>query len=255
MDVLESWQLALIGAVFVWSGFARAGLGFGGTALSLPFLLLIHNEPLLFLPIVAVQVVLFAGLLGAERWLQARRGTLDAGEGGVDWPYLWRAMGVLIVPKLAGVAGLLLLPPRLMGAIIFVIVAIYSLSYLLNRPFRSTNPWLDRLFLALGGYFSGTSLVGAPLIIAVFTTHVARNQLRDTLFAMWFLLVLIKIAAFLWVGVNMQWAAQLWLLPCAALGHVLGLRFHRFLLRADETLFMRVIGGVMLATSLLGLLR
>ena len=50
MEHLAPVQLVLIGLVFVWSGFVRSGLGFGGAVLALPFLLLIHNDPLLFLP-------------------------------------------------------------------------------------------------------------------------------------------------------------------------------------------------------------
>ena len=36
-------QLLLIGLLFVWTGFVRTGLGFGGAALGLPPLLFIHN--------------------------------------------------------------------------------------------------------------------------------------------------------------------------------------------------------------------
>ena len=39
-------QLAFIIIIFVWSGFVRSGLGFGGAIFTLPFLLLVHNDPL-----------------------------------------------------------------------------------------------------------------------------------------------------------------------------------------------------------------
>ncbi|HRQ57795.1 MAG TPA: hypothetical protein PLN31_10285 [Azoarcus taiwanensis] len=42
------YQCVLIGLIFVWSGFVRTGLGFGGAVLALPFLLLVHNDPLVF---------------------------------------------------------------------------------------------------------------------------------------------------------------------------------------------------------------
>ena len=38
------------------------------------------------------------------------------------------------------------------------------------------------------GYVSGTSLIGAPLIVSVFATHVAKEQLRDTMLVLWFIL-------------------------------------------------------------------
>ncbi|BBI70547.2 hypothetical protein HAALTHF_05350n [Vreelandella aquamarina] len=66
-----------------------------------------------------------------------------------------------------------------------------------------------------GGYVSGTSLIGAPLIVSVFATHVAKEQLRDTMFVLWFILVVIKMVSFVIAGVDLQLIHQLWLLPCA----------------------------------------
>jgi uncharacterized membrane protein YfcA len=52
----------VIALLFVWGGFVRSGLGFGGAVLTLPFLLMIRDEPLLFLPIISVHLLLFSGL-------------------------------------------------------------------------------------------------------------------------------------------------------------------------------------------------
>ena len=49
MEGLENWQLLAIALLFVWSGFVRSGLGFGGAVLTLPFLLMVYNAPLVFL--------------------------------------------------------------------------------------------------------------------------------------------------------------------------------------------------------------
>lgn len=253
MTELFWYQYLLVGLVFVWSGFVRSGLGFGGAVLSLPFLLLIHNAPLVYLPLIAVHLLFFSGLMGAQRLARhfQRRG--EAQPATVDWLYLRKALGIILIPKLIGVFGLLTLPAVLMGSIIFGIVAVYALSYVLNRPFRSSDRRLDILFLMLGGYISGTSLIGAPLIIAVFATHVAAHQLRDTLFALWFVLVLIKMAAFIYAGVDLQLIHHLWLLPCAGLGHIVGLRFHNYLLQAEPRLFYRILGSVLLIISGIGL--
>ena len=62
MTDLSLWQYVLIGLVFVWSGFVRSGLGFGGAVLALPFLLLIHDDPLVFLPLIAAHLLLFSSL-------------------------------------------------------------------------------------------------------------------------------------------------------------------------------------------------
>lgn len=71
-----------------------------------------------------------------------------------------------------------------MSAIIFGIVMMYAIGYVLNRPFKSNSKIIDTVFLMLGGYISGTSLIGGPLIVAVYASHVAKHQLRDTLFAL-----------------------------------------------------------------------
>lgn len=252
MSDLSFYQYLLIALIFIWSGFVRSGLGFGGAVLSLPFLLLVHNDPLVYLPIIAVHLLVFSSLtlvVNNRKSKTPDRPRVTT----VDWRYLWHMLGVMIVPKMIGVLGLLTLPANIMSAVIFVIVSLYALSYILNRPFRSNSKIVDTLFLMLGGYISGTSLIGAPLIIAVAAQHVAREQLRDTLFALWFILVAIKMAAFIYAGVDLQLVHHLWLLPMAAIGHVIGLRFHERILRAESSVFFRVLGAVLLVVSGVGL--
>jgi hypothetical protein len=60
MGELTLTQLTLIGLIFVWSGFVRSGLGFGGSVLSLPFFLLVVDDPLLFLPPIAIHLLIFS---------------------------------------------------------------------------------------------------------------------------------------------------------------------------------------------------
>ena len=230
----------------------RSGLGFGGALMSMPFLLLIDNRPLMYLPIIAIHLLIFASITVIQNH---RRNTSEEQYSSVDWVYLKRAFLIMIGPKLAGVFGLITLPNHVMSGIIFAIVAAYSFSYIFNKPFRSTNPLIDVIFLGLGAYISGTSLIGAPLIMAVFANHVARSQLRDTLFVLWFMLVTIKMVAFVLAEVDLQWHMQLWLLPAATLGHIIGLRFHDYLLSQDNKFFFRVLGAVLLFTSILGLVK
>jgi uncharacterized membrane protein YfcA len=247
------YQWVLIALVFVWSGFVRSGLGFGGAVLSLPFLLLIDNHPLVYLPIISVHLIVFSSAIWIQNYYRRRNGLLHKEtDGGIDWLYLKKALAVMIVPKLIGVLGLLTLPPEIMGRIIFTIVGGYAISYIINRPFTSQSKTVDVLLLVAGAYFSGTSLIGAPLIMIVFTRHVSRAQLRDTLFALWFVLVVIKLAAFILAGVDLQLKQHLWLLPCAALGHFVGLRFHNYIIKADQKIFYRVLGSVLLLVSVMG---
>ncbi len=250
MENLLPYQYLLIGLIFIWSGFVRSGLGFGGAVLSLPFLLLVHNDALVYLPLISVHLLVFASIT----IIQNNRKP-DSGSGTVNWRYLRYLLSVMLIPKLIGVLGLVTLPSNVMSGVIFTIVAVYSLSYIFNRPFKSNSKVVDTAFLLLGGYISGTSLIGAPLIIAVAAQHVAREQLRDTLFALWLVLVAIKMAAFIYFEVDLQLIHHLWLLPCAFIGHLIGLRFHRHMLQTDAAVFMRFLGSALLLISLVGLTR
>lgn len=253
MSDLSIVQYVLIALIFVWSGFVRSGLGFGGAVLSLPFLLLVLDQPLVFLPIIAVHLLVFSSL---TIWMNNRKRPDAEGtptEGTVDWKYLWRILAIMIVPKLIGVFGLITMPGNILSAIIFVIVGLYSVSYIVNKPFRSGSKAVDAVFLMVGGYISGTSLIGAPLIIAVAAQHLPKEKLRDTLFALWFILVMIKMAAFIWAGIDLQLIHHLWLLPCAAVGHVIGLKVHDRILKAETPVFFRVLGVVLLVVSSIGM--
>lgn len=256
MTDLLWYQYALIGLIFAWSGFVRTSLGFGGAVLALPFLLLVVNEPLVFLPIIAIHLLIFSSWIawsGHRQLQQASVGTTSP-ESNIDWGYLTKALKIMIIPKLIGVVGLLTLPAQVMTSIIFGIVIIYAIGYVLNKPFKSKNKYVDYVLLALGGYVSGTSLIGAPLIVAVFATHVAKEQLRDTMFVLWFILVMIKMVSFLIAGVDLQLIHQLWLLPCAFIGHLVGDKAHRYMLKANTGLFFRVLGAVLILVSVVGLI-
>lgn len=252
MTDLSLIQYVLIALIFIWSGFVRSGLGFGGAVLSLPFLLLVDNQPLVYLPLIAVHLLVFSSLTIVLN-NRKRKAPGQPIVGTVDWPYLWRILAIMIVPKIIGVLGLLTLPANIMSAIIFSIVALYSISYILDKPFRSNSKVVDGVFLMLGGYISGTSLIGAPLIIAVVAQHLPKEKLRDTLFALWFILVTIKMAAFIYAGVDLQLIHHLWLLPCAAIGHVIGLRFHERMLTTETPVFYRLLGVTLLLISCIGL--
>jgi len=247
---LEVYQYILIGLVFIWSGIVRSGLGFGGAVLALPFLLLIDDQPLVFLPIIAAHLLIFSSLTVYQNQRQARKGIAEPT---VAWSFLAKALVIMIVPKLIGVFGLITLPNQVMNTIIFTVITVYSLSYVFNKPFKSKNKIADILFLMLGGYISGTSLIGAPVVVAVFSKYISRYQLRDTLFVLWFILVTIKMGSFVYADVDLQLIHHLWLLPCAAIGHYFGLKLHNYLLNTDSVKFYRVLGATLLVTSGIGL--
>ena len=234
-------QFIAIALIFIWSGFVRSGLGFGGAALALPLLLHVHDKPLVFLPIVGTHLLIFTTY------------TLLTRKSNVNWPTLWKVLAVIIVPKVAGLIGLLSLPNYWLVILVFCITLFYGGTWLFNYTIRSQSKTVDVILLTIGGYVSGTSLIGAPLIVAVIARYVSKMQLRDTLFVLWIVLVILKMGAFVAYDVDLQWRFSLVLLPFVAIGHVVGLRTHEFLVGSDSALFHRVLGGALITVSLLGL--
>lgn len=233
-------QIIFAALIFIWAGFVRSGLGFGGAALGLPLMLFVHEQPLFWLPVIGSHLLFFSAL------------TLRTRLHNVDWAYLKKAALFIIPSALVGVFGLLNLPTLWLIVFIYSITLFYAVLWLFNLSIHSNNAWLDKALLALGGYVAGTSLTGAPLMVAVFMRNVPPAQLRNTLFVLWFVLVSIKMSAFIAVGVSLQWRSALLLLPVAAIGHVIGLKTHDAILRNDR-LFKRIIGAALIIISVLGL--
>lgn len=233
-------QTVVVALLFIWTGFVRTGLGFGGAALGLPLMLFIHNDPRLWLPIIGVHLLFFSGL------------TLRTRLHNVDWRYLKHTAVYIIPPAIIGVFGLVNLPILWLNIFIYSITLFYGFVWLFNRKIESHHNWVDKLLLILGGYVAGTALTGAPLMVAVYMRHVDKIQLRDTLFVLWFILVSIKMTTFIVLKVDLHVQAALTLLPIAAIGHMLGLKAHAAIMRND-LLFKRWIGGGLMMTSALGL--
>lgn len=184
MPELLAYQYAWIALIFGWSGFVRSGIGFGGTLFALPFLLLIHDQPLFFMPIIGLHVLFFAAITvyQAERltWRETPSGAIA--QSTVNWRFVGFSLAIMALPKLAGVVGLLMLPSHQTALLIYLLVALYAISYIIDRPLKSTSKIGDVVFLMLGAYVSGISLIGAPLIIPVALRHVAVSEFRNTLF-------------------------------------------------------------------------
>lgn len=235
-------QLLLTGLIFVWTGFVRSGLGFGGGALGIPLMLLVYPEPLFWLPVIGTHLLFFSGL------------TLRTRLNNVDWAYLRHAATFIVPAALIGVFGLISFPTSWVLAFIYSVTLFYALSWLLDRTIKSHSRWVDHALLLLGGYVAGTSLTGAPLMVAVFMRNVSRAQLRNTLFVLWFTLVTIKMSAFAVLGIDLQTVSALLLIPVAAIGHVIGLKSHDALMKNDQW-FKRWIGAGLVVVSVLGLVK
>ena len=139
-----------------------------------------------------------------------------------------------------------------MTLIVYSITSFYALTWAMNFNIASREGWVSRVLLILGGYISGTSLNGAPLLVAVYMQNIDIKKLRNTLFVLWFLLVTIKMGAFVIVDVYINWQFSLMLIPVAALGHFIGLKVHDRIIEND-TQFKRWMGGILILICLAGL--
>ena len=238
--VFTSFEIIFISLIFVWIGFVRTGLGFGGAVLGLPLLMLVGGSPIDWLPIIGIHLLFFSGIALAR--------SLNT----IDWSYLKRSLPWILPAKIIGVIGLISLPPIVMTLIVYSITSFYALTWMLNYNIASREGWVSRLLLILGGYISGTSLNGAPLLVAVYMQNIDVKRLRNTLFVLWFLLVTIKMSAFLIVDVYINWQFSLMLIPVAALGHFVGLKVHDRIIEND-TQFKRWMGTVLILICIAGL--
>ena len=237
LSVLEYVFVILI---FIWSGFVRSGLGFGGAALGLPLMLFVYDQPLYWLPIIGLHLLFFSGL------------TLRTRINNIDWPYLRKAAWYIFPAALVGVIGLIQLPTQWLLVFIYSVSLFYAVLWLAGWAIRSGDSWIDKCLLVIGGYVAGTSLTGAPLMVAVFAKNVHKGQLRNTLFVLWFILVSAKLIAFVMLDVKLNVLACIMLIPFAAIGHVIGLKLHDAILQHDKV-FKRFVGGMLIIVSSLGL--
>ena len=237
---LSPIEVLIVALLFLWAGFVRSGLGFGGAALGLPLMLFIDPDPLTWLPIIGTHLLFFSTL------------TLRTRLDNVDWDYLKHSSLFIVPAALMGVVGLISLPTRWLLVFIYSISLFYACIWMLNRTIKSHSALVDKILLGFGGYVAGTSLTGAPLMVAVYMRNVSREQLRNTLFVLWFTLVSIKMSAFAALGINLHFITALALIPVAAIGHVVGLKAHDVILQNDQA-FKRWVGGGLMLVSLLGL--
>ncbi len=228
---------------FVWSGFVRAGLGFGGGAIMMPFALLVLDSPIYIVPILAVQLFIFSLV------------TLIQFHKNINWDAVWKLFIILILPILAGIYGLVNISDYWLNMLVYSIVIAYAFNYIFQFHSNFKSKIIDFFTLSIGGYVTGISLTGAPPIVAVASKYVPKEELRETLFVLWVIIVAIKIVTLLYYQVDLQLRHQLWLFPCAGIGHFLGQLFHQRLIRIKNTNFYRLIGVVLLCVTGLGLFR
>lgn len=241
MDSLSLAQLAFVMLVFVWSGFVRSALGFGGAALALPLFLLVIDSPIEVLPIIAIHLVIFGSL------------TVGLNFKSVDWTYLRKIIPFILPFKIAGVIGLLSLPSYILIGMVYTVSMVYGLSYLIQYKPKIRTAWIDNISLALGSYVSGVALIGAPLMVGVIAKHVDKLRLRDTLFMLWIFVVIIKISGFLITGTDLNLKWTFYTLPAVTVGHYIGVKVHARIINLSQAYFMRMIGVLLLLFCLVGI--
>ena len=228
---------------FWWSGFVRAGLGFGGAGLMYPIAFLVVDSVIFIVPIVGMHLLFFTSITLAK-----------GGYRKVDWPTTLKILVIVLPIKILGFFGLLQLPDFFLLMSVYAILIVYSLGYIFNIKSKP-KAWLNIPTLVFGGYVSGLSLSGAPLIAAVALQYLKKHQARESMYVLWVVLVLIKLGTLIAYDVDMQWQHHLWLLPAAIVGAVMGGRMHERLQEMQNDSFYRWMGLALLALSLTGLVR
>ena len=233
------YVIVVLIVAFWWSGFVRAGLGFGGAGLMYPVALLAVDSVLFLVPIICVQLMLFSAI------------TLARDHPKVNWRTTWILMAAIAPTFMLGIFGLIRFPDTILLAIVYVVTIAYSIAYLFNV--HDAGPkrwWFDGPILVVGGYVSGLSLAGAPLISAVGMRYLNKTEMRASLFCVWFVLCAVKLSTLAYYDVDLQFRHQFWLLPPAIVGHLMGMRLHDRILRMQTESFYRWMGGGLLALSL-----
>ena len=232
----------MVSLIFMWTGFVRSGLGFGGAALGLPLFFFIIPDALIWLPIIGLHLLVAAAL------------TLYGETSKIDYAFLKKNFGWTIIPNLIGILGLITLPAQWLVLFIYSISIIYALQWLFNWGYRSQMRWQDYGLLMLAGYVMGTSLSGAPILLQVVVRQVSRHRLKSTLFVMWVIFTSIKLSSFVIVGISVQWVMALLMLPFAGIGHYFGVMVHQKMIE-NERSTKNVMGVVLILISVLGMYR
>lgn len=238
----DSFTLLVLFLCFIWSGFVRTGLGVGSTVLMLPFALLVVNSPLVIIPLATAHSVVLSSLTVIQYFKN------------VSWRHVGIFTGITALPFILGLYGLITLPEKWLTLLVYGITLMYSISYIFPLPLPTANKGFDLVSLIIGGYINGLSFTGGPPLAAVMSKYVAKWQFRDTFLAMTILVALTKLVTLYWAGISLQPQLQLYMIPAVLLGHVLGLRFHRYFLTREERDFYRGLGIVLISTIVIGIL-
>ncbi|MEE9333853.1 MAG: hypothetical protein V3U65_07155 [Granulosicoccaceae bacterium] len=234
-------SILAIALCFVWSGFVRSGLGFGGAALSLPVFLQIVEAPLIFLPALAWQLLFFSTFTVFTRMHN------------VSWRFLGKLGLQLAIPFGVGLFGLLSLPANILAGIVYLTTFVFGIAYVTDRMLGGGNKFVNAVSLGLGGYVSGIALIGAPLIVAASSHRLKKHQVRDTFFVFWIGMVICKLSALKVADIDLQWKLSLLTLPLVGIGHFFGLKLHNRIVNGDRAGFNRLIGTGLCLVSFLGL--
>lgn len=235
-------QIFLMALIFIWTAMVRSGLGFGGIALGMPFMLLVHDQAIFWLPIFGIHLLFFSAL------------TLRSRFKAVDWSYLGKS-GLFIMPAaLVGIFGLINLPNTFIVTFFYCFTIVYAFTWLMNWAVQGKQGWLDKFLLMFGGYIIGSGMPGMPLISSVYMRFVTMEQLRNTMFVLISSITIIRLGSFVAADINIHFLFALCLIPTAWIGHYLGMLAHEHIMKNAE-LFKRVIGAGLILISLLGLLK
>jgi len=239
-----TFSIAILIIAFWWSAFVRAGLGFGGAGLMYPIAFLVVDSVIFIVPIVGLHLLIFSG------YTLARGGYKK-----VEWPVTLKLIAIILPAKIVGVFGLLQMPDFWLLMSVYIFLIIYSLGYIFKFEKVKPSPWLNVPILLLGGYVSGLTLAGAPIIAAVALQYLSKENARESMYVLWIVLVSIKMMTLVAFDIDMQLQHQLWLLPIACVGHYMGTKMYAKLQSMQTDDFYKWMGWALLILSITGMAR
>lgn len=228
---------------FVWSGFVRSGLGFGGAGLMYPIAFLAIDSVVFIVPIVGVQLLIFSGITLAL-----------GGYKKVDWSTTLKLTLAIMPAYLVGVFGLLNFPEFWLLMLVYMFILLYSLGYMLDYQLKP-SAWLNLPIITLGAYigrlviswcaFSGhggitvfTTFTSARVYVCI-VVYYGHNQVGDfTLF---------------WGGFAVR--ASIVVVACCDHWASVGNKVAPSIMTINLDAFYRWMGWALFALSVIGLFR
>ncbi|MFO7721099.1 MAG: sulfite exporter TauE/SafE family protein [Gillisia sp.] len=230
--LMDIYLLILLGTAIFCGFFVQTVVGFAGSLIALPILLIGLKLPDA-IAYISIFYLLSSGFLVYKEWKNIDRNVIMK----LGWA---SAIGVII-----GIAVLTFSKPIILKRALGVFILLYVAYVTLGKKDLKLNTTGNMIFGILGGFFAGVFSTGGPLyVIAVKNTVVEARIFRATMIGVLALVTAIRIPTLAISGIlnTGHIKMSLLILPIFFLAQFLG--GHLFL-KINEQLFKKVLLGLL----------